>query len=299
VARGGRGEAVARVPVYQRDEVGRLADRANAMIDVLEATGRDLERAMKDLEARERFRQELAIAARLQSSILPRTLALEGLETAARMVTTTEVGGDYFDVLPTADGGWMAIGDVAGHGLAAGMLMMMAQAAVAALVQRRPDATPGEILAALNTVVHENVRQRLGRDDYLTLTLLRYYRDGRVVFAGAHEDLLVCRASTGRCEAVATAGVWMGMMREAAGKLPQSELGLRRGDLLVLRTDGITETRDGADRQFGPERLVAVVEEARHCPTAEIVDRVFAATRAWRADPEDDQTLLVMRYLGA
>jgi serine phosphatase RsbU (regulator of sigma subunit) len=298
VARAGRGADVARVPVFQRDEVGRLADRANAMIDVLETTGRDLDRAMKELETRERARQELAIGAHIQTSILPRTFALDGLEMFGQMVTATEVGGDYFDVLPADDGGWLAIGDVAGHGLAAGMIMMMAQSAVAALVRRQPDATPGQILQAVNAVLYENVRRRMGHDDYLTLTLLRYYPDGRVVYAGAHEDLLVCRSSSGRCEVVPTTGAWMGVAREVGTRLPEAGLVLRPGDLLVLQTDGISEARDSGGRLFGGDRLVDIVEREQARPVQQVVESVFAEVRAWCQEPEDDQTLMVMRYQG-
>jgi serine phosphatase RsbU (regulator of sigma subunit) len=298
VARAGRAADVARVPVYQKDEVGRLADHANAMIDVLEATGRDLEQATRELEQRERVARELEIGARIQASILPRRLVLRGAELSARMIPATEVGGDYFDVLPAADGGWIAIGDVSGHGLPAGMIMMMAQSAVAALVQRQPAAQPGEILGALNAVLYENIRQRMGADEYLTLTLLRYYVDGRVLFAGAHEDLLVCRASSTRCERIATQGAWMGVMRDATSGLPQATLVLTPGDLLVLYTDGITEARDAAGGQFGADRLVTSIETARARATGEIVASVFTEVRAWQSKPDDDQTLLALRYLG-
>jgi serine phosphatase RsbU (regulator of sigma subunit) len=298
VARAGRGEEMPRVPVFQRDEVGQLAEHANAMIDVLEATGRDLERAMKDLQVRERLQRELEIAARIQTSILPRKLALGGAEISARMVTATEVGGDYFDLLPAADGGWLAIGEVSGHGLPAGMIMMMAQSAVAALVERAPRATPAELLVALNAVLFENIRQRMGDDEYLTLSLLRYHEDGRV-FAGHHEDLLVCRAATGRCQPVPTQGAWMGVMREVGHGLADERLLLEPGDLLVLSTDGITEARDAEGRQFGGQRLSGLVERLRARPVEEIVDGIFSEARRWRPEPEDDQTLLTVRYLGS
>jgi serine phosphatase RsbU (regulator of sigma subunit) len=299
VARAGRVATIARVPVYQKDEVGRLADHANAMIDVLEATGRDLEQATRELQQRERVARELEIGARIQTSILPRRLALPGAELSARMLPASEVGGDYFDVLPTEDGGWIAIGDVSGHGLAAGMIMMMAQSAVAALVQRQPSAAPEEILGALNAVLYENIRQRMGDDEYLTLTLLRYHDDGRVVFAGAHEDLLVCRAASGRCDRITTEGAWMGVMRDATGELPPACLKLSPGDLIVLYTDGISEARDAADRQFGTDRVITLIERERARPAEEIVAAVFNEVRAWRPDPDDDQTLLALRYVGA
>ncbi len=84
-------------------------------------------------------RQEelLAIAQRVQTSILPRKIAVPGLEIAARMIPASEVGGDYYDVLRVDDGCWIAIGDVSGHGLDAGLVMLMLQSAVLTSVLAR------------------------------------------------------------------------------------------------------------------------------------------------------------------
>ena len=93
---------------------------------------------------------ELAIAHRIQTSILPRVLSVPGMEIAAAMQTATEVGGDYYDLLPTADGGfWLGIGDVSGHGLNAGLVMLMLQSGLASLMRSDACVDPAE--AALPT----------------------------------------------------------------------------------------------------------------------------------------------------
>ena len=122
------------------------------------------------------------------------------------MHAATEVGGDYYDVVPVDDGCWLGIGDVAGHGLGTGLVMLMMQSGIGALARKMPDAAPRDLLLALNTMLVENVRERLGQHEHATLTLIRYRRDGSLTFAGAHEEMLVRRAATGRCERIETPG---------------------------------------------------------------------------------------------
>ena len=104
----------------------------------------------------------MEIAARIQTSILPRDVNVAGLEIAAAMHAATEVGGDYYDVVPVDDGCWLGIGDVAGHGLGTGLVMLMMQSGIGALARKMPDASPRDLLLALNTMLVENVRVRLG-----------------------------------------------------------------------------------------------------------------------------------------
>jgi serine phosphatase RsbU (regulator of sigma subunit) len=239
---------------------------------------------------------ELAIASRIQTSILPRSLEIRGLDVTARMVPATEVGGDYYDVVPVWDGCWIGIGDVTGHGLNAGLIMLMVQSALAALVRQQPDAAPRELVRLLNQVVYDNVRKRLGERDHVTFSLLRYHADGRVVFAGAHEELVICRAADGRCERIDTPGTWLGGMANVDRFTVDSRVQLDDGDLLLLHTDGITESMDQAGEQFGVERLCRVLERNRHLPTDRIRDAMFEAVSAWTGQQVDDRTVVLARY---
>src|SRR5262249_6095905 len=147
------------------------------------------------------------------------------------------------------------IGDVSGHGLTAGLVMLMAQSAIGALVREMPLASPRTVLCAVNALLFENVRRRLGQDEVLTLSLLRYARGGRVVFAGAHEEMLVWRRQTGRCERLPTPGTWLAAMADVEPFLNDDELTLGDGDVLVMYTDGVTEAADSTGEQFGLDRL--------------------------------------------
>src|SRR5690606_10960213 len=194
---------------------------------------------------RARMAQELEIAASIQTGILPRDSKVAGLEIASSMLPADEVGGDYFDILPIDNGCWLTIGDVAGHGLKTGLVMLMIQSIFAATTHVRPTARPAMVWRALNHVLCENVRQRLSQDEHATLTLLRYDVDGRVVYAGAHEDMVVYRARTQKAEVIPTPGIWAGITQQLPpDATPEGELQLEVGDVLVLYTDGVVEAMD-------------------------------------------------------
>src|SRR5262249_39762785 len=114
--------------------------------------------------------------------------------------------------IPTNDGCWIAIGDACGHGLNAGLLTLMLQSALGALLCHSPRARPADLLKAANALLFENLRNRLkGGGDYITLILMHLCADGRFLFAGAHEPFIVWRRATGRCELHETEGIWVGL----------------------------------------------------------------------------------------
>ena len=242
------------------------------------------------------LRKEVEIARRIQTSILPNEHAVHGLQIAARMVPASEVGGDYYDVRPTADGCWLGIGDVAGHGLEAGLVMLMIQSGLASLIQQSPNALPHEILPALNTMLCQNLRQRMGRDDHATLSVLRFFADGRLTYAGAHEDIIVC-GKRGDVRTVPTHGTWVGISEDITRDLESRTLQLVDGDLIILYTDGIPEARRGHEC-FGIPRLIAEIEKRHTLPVEEILSGVLQAVFAFASETlQDDATMLVLRYV--
>jgi serine phosphatase RsbU (regulator of sigma subunit) len=227
---------------------------------------------------------------------LPRNLNVPGVEISARMIPASEVGGDYYDVMPLSDGGWIAIGDVSGHGLSAGLVMLMVQSAMASATHALEGARPRDVLRVLNEVMVDNIRNRLEHGDYVTLSLLRWFVDGRLLFAGAHQDLLVCPRATGRVECIEAPGTWLGADRQIDHVTVDTELKVSDGDLVVLYTDGITEAMNTTGEQFGIDRLRAAVEEVHDQPTERVRDHVVARVQAWMAQQDDDITVMALRF---
>jgi sigma-B regulation protein RsbU (phosphoserine phosphatase) len=282
---------------------GRLEERAPAArILEVEALGRAMNQMSDELRQgrqlaaiKRRLEEELEIATRIQTSILPRRFEIEGLEIAACMLPTTEVGGDYFDVIALPDVCWLGMGDVAGHGLTAGLVMLMVQSATAGLVQAEPHARPRDHLVALNAVIYENVRRRLAQDEHVTYTLFRIDRDGLVTFAGAHEEIVIWRASERRCERVRTPGPWLGTGYSIQSTAVDSSLRLAPGDLMIVYTDGVTEAMNGTHQQYGLVRLCAEVERLHAEPVAYIRDQIIDSVHRFEVRQQDDLTLMIVR----
>lgn len=254
--------------------------------------------AERERAERQRLAQELKLAARIQASVLPQSVEVEGLDIAARMVPATEVGGDCYDILACPRGAWLTVGDVAGHGLGPGVVMMMLQSSVAALLRAHPAASPAEVLAVVNAVMFENVKQRLGQDEHATLLLMRYASDGSLVFAGAHEEPIVYRARTGRTEILPAPGLWVGVKPDVTGHMPESHARLEAGDVLLLYTDGAVEARNARRQQYGVARLASELESVHSEPVDRIRDHLFQSIVRWMDAQRDDITLVVARQRG-
>jgi serine phosphatase RsbU (regulator of sigma subunit) len=205
------------------------------------------------------------------------------------------VGGDYFDLFNADDGCWIGIGDVTGHGLLAGMIMLMMQSAVSALVNGLPDASPSRIVSQLNRVLRLNIRERLGESDHATFAMLRFRSDGRLMLAGAHEDPIVYRAAAGRCERIALRGVWLGIAEDIEADTPDQNARLERGDILLLYTDGLIEARSATNEEFGIERVEHVLCSNSRAAVATIYENLVSAVRSWTPVQQDDVTLIVAR----
>jgi DNA-binding LacI/PurR family transcriptional regulator/serine phosphatase RsbU (regulator of sigma subunit) len=256
-----------------------------------------LEATRRQAAEKERLEKEMEIAARIQTTIVPKNIHAPGLEISALMVPATEVGGDYYDVVPFEGGCWIGIGDVAGHGLQTGLVMLMIQSVVAALVRRNPLASPCAVLKVLNAVMYDNVHRRMNQDEHATLSLLRYDGAGRFSYAGAHEDIIIYRTKRGEIECFETRGPWVGAFPDIERMLLESSLTLETFDLMVLYTDGMTEAKDARGVQFGFERLCAIVQKLADQPVLTVRDQLVAAVRAWTHTQEDDMSVVVVRRL--
>lgn len=241
---------------------------------------------------------EMAIAAELQASLLPKKFTAPAFEIAGAMLPASEVGGDYFDVIETPSGCFVGIGDVAGHGLPAGLVMLMTQSVVSSLVRRDPHASPRDVVCVLNETLYENVQRRLGRTEHVTFSLLRFGIDGQVVHAGAHEDILVWRAATGQVERIATKGTWLGACPDVKKATVESHFRLEVGDVVLLHTDGITETRSATKEQFGLERLETALAASGGGQPETSVASLLERVARFSSHRTDDWTLLLVRYVG-
>ncbi|WP_083636732.1 SpoIIE family protein phosphatase [Leptolyngbya sp. 'hensonii'] len=247
-----------------------------------------------------RMGAELSLLKQMQQMILPKAeeLEIEGLDIAGFMEPADEVGGDYYDVLQTDGVVTIAMGDVTGHGLESGILMLMAQTAVRTLKEVR-ERDPVRFLDTLNRTIYKNVR-RMDSDKNLTLVLLNYI-DRKVSISGQHEETIVVR-NGGYIERIDTIdlGFPIGLDDNIANFINHTVVELYPGDSIVLYTDGITEASNIHKNQYGLQQLCDVVSQNWQRSANEIKQAVIEDVRRHIGSQKifDDITLLVLKQRG-
>lgn len=268
----------------------------------LETANQQISRLNEQLQAENlRMGAELDITHRLQQMVLPKPEELTripNLDIAGFMQPATEIGGDYYDVLLHQDKVKISIGDVTGHGLESGVLMLMVQMAVRTLLANNVS-DPQVFLQALNRALYDNV-QRMRSDKNLTLALLDYHQ-GEITVSGQHEEVLIARKN-GQVESLDTLnlGFMVGLVDNISNLLGQAHISLEHGDGVVLYTDGITEAQNQSGEMYGLERLKAAIAAHWHKADArQIQQAVIADFRAYveEAIIQDDITLVVLRRI--
>jgi serine phosphatase RsbU (regulator of sigma subunit) len=285
------GDLDVRVEISVKDELGQLGGAFNDMIG-------ELGRARAALSDQARMARELEIAAQIQRAMLPPNPSHPDFEFAGRMLPADEVGGDFYDVLSDAQGDalWISIGDVSGHGVGAGLVMLMAQAAFASHFLNDPAEEPTRVLREVNALLCENIANRLKDNKYVTAQLLTYTGAGRFVCVGAHEWPLVYRAKSGLCETIEAPGPWLGIVPDLP-EVPITLVQLEPGDVLCLYSDGVTEAQNTQGELFDVERLGAVIAKAM--AEGKVLDdvtrAVFDEVEAFSGRHDDDWTLLLAK----
>jgi phosphoserine phosphatase RsbU/P len=247
------------------------------------------------LEAAERsdIEREADIAADVQANLVPKRLpVVPGLSFGIFSSSARGVCSDYYDIIPTkSDKAVIAVGDVAGKGVAASIVLVMVQSILQLITASTKDA------ATLLQWVNRGIIGKVDRDHFATLCLAAADAStGAVDIANAgHQPALVCRASDGSLEAVEIKSVPIGVERGTA--YAPSHLDLAEGDLLVLYTDGIVETMNPQGKQYGIKNLGAVVQRSRGLDPSGIADTIKDDLLgfAGQTRPHDDRTVLIMK----
>src|SRR6476661_3362455 len=246
-----------------------------------------------------RMSAELDVTRRLQQMILPQQQELEsieGLEIAAFMEPADEVGGDYYDVLNHGGKATIGIGDVTGHGLESGVLMIMAQTAIRTLLVHN-ETDPVKLLQTVNQTLFDNV-ERMNCGKSMSLSLLEYRGDNILRLSGQHEEVIVVR-DCGEVERIDTMelGFPIALEPDIADFIATTEIQLNSGDVVVLYTDGITEAFDMNQKEYGIEPMIELVALHREKSAAEIKQAIIDDVRRYIGEQKvfDDITLVVIK----
>jgi serine phosphatase RsbU (regulator of sigma subunit) len=248
--------------------------------------------AAAKLEAERRVARELEIAKQVQARLFPQSLPpLRTLEYAGICVQTRQVGGDYYDFLELGqERVALVIGDIAGKGIAAALLMANLQANLrsrCAIAVEQPE----ELLQSVNRLFYENTAENV----YATLFYSEFDdRTGRLRYANCgHLPCLLLRGD-GAVERLDSTAPVLGLFRN--WECPTTTRQLFPGDVFAIFTDGITESFNQRDEEFGEERLIDALRRYRELSPNEVVAAILDEVRRFSPhEQRDDVTLIVAR----
>jgi sigma-B regulation protein RsbU (phosphoserine phosphatase) len=268
-----------------REFLRSLASQVAAVLDNLRLTREWIEK--------QKIEKEMALAREIQRGLLPDDEPrIQGWDIAGINIPCLTVGGDYFDYLDRGSGmHWLVIADVSGKGTGAALLMASAQAAVHAL-------------AGLGAISLEDLAERLNEIVYQSTEVNRYVTaffscldesTGDLEFVNAGHCYPILMRGGGRIERLVEGSPVIGLLKDLSVHAGRTRL--ERGDLLVMYTDGLSETRSPQGEEFQEERVLELLRESRGRPSREIVAKLVAGVRVFAAEAglSDDLTLMVVQ----
>ena len=239
---------------------------------------------------------ELEMARQIQLSILPSsTPKIAGMDIVARYIPMTSVAGDFYDFIVVDEKHLgILIADVSGHGLPAALIASMLQVALTA--QSRHVSEPGKVLAGLNQALCGKFQHNFVTAAYVYVDLEKNIMN----YAGAgHPPLLLWRKSTGGSSQLLENGLVMGQFEEAT--YDSLQVPIEPGDRFFLYTDGILETANPAQEEFGTERFMKFMDTNNKLPAGPFADALLLELARWLEQPpgeghKDDISLLAVDF---
>ena len=288
-----QGDFAYRIPVKGNDQLAEMAASFNTMTA-------NLGQLMIVAKEKERLESELTIAREVQQQLFPkdvpytRTLELKGVCSPARMVS-----GDYYDFVALGDESLaFAIGDVAGKGISAALLMATIQSTMRTQLGAGNGASPrgfstAKLVATLNRQLYANT----SLEKYATFYFAIYREDTHsLTYTNAgHLSPMLLRA--GELQMLESTGTVVGAFPMA--RYDERTIALDHGDLLVAYTDGIVEPENAYGEMFGEDRLKDLVSKYAHADSSELIARTMEAVNVWTGAGElqDDMTMVVARRI--
>ena len=270
--------------VKTRDEVGDLTRSFNAMV--------------QQLKDRMAMKQAMSLAMEVQQNLLPKKMPIvKGLDIAARSIYCDETGGDMYDFLEiddcNADCIGIAVGDVSGHGIPAALLMATVRAFLKSRVTQ-PGST-AEIISDVNRLVTHDTGET---GQFMTLFYAEIDPRERMIHwvRAGHDPAMLYAADTDTIEELRGKGIALGV---DGGSEYQSQIikGLSQGQVLLIGTDGLWETRNESGEMFGRERLKALIRRYAHLSSKQMITSIIDELQTFRKSvkQDDDMTLVVIK----
>ena len=200
------------------------------------------------------------------------------------------------NILTGVDGKkWINIGDVSGHGVTAGLIMMMLQTATSTSIKSDENLTPKDLMLKVNKVLSDNIRNRLLLYHYVTICFLQFDDNGNFFHCGLHLDIIIYRKSDQKIELLRTGDVWLGLEENISDTVENRNFRLNSGDLMLIYTDGVTEAINKNREFYTTERLINFVEK-NHNETVDLMSKSLETELSeFMGEQLDDITYLFIK----
>lgn len=249
-------------------------------------------RLFKEALEKQKMEEELEIARGIQKNLLPGKIPeYKNFDIAVFNLTSQQVGGDYYDVIPLNDNSfYIAIGDVSGKGVPAALLMANLQAFLKTICRQEIQIV--EATALINDLVTENTSD--GR--FITFFWALFENESRKIHyvnAGHNPPLLI---RNGKIQKLEKGGMIFGVLKTISPYLSE-EIYLKKDDIIILFTDGITEAKNVNDDEFGDESLESLAVGIEGLSAQEIMIKIKEEVQkfAQGAMQSDDMTMVVLK----
>ncbi len=275
-----RGDLTGKVPIATQDEFGVIAEHTNHMIDGL----------------RHRFEliHSLKLAEEVQQNLLPtKSPYLKGFDVSGTSLYCDQTGGDYYDyfLLPDNKLG-ITVADACGHGVGAAMLMTTVRAFLISAIENYT--TPGHLINHINRLISRDCAPSCSFTTMFFLEIDPRKKSLQWIRAG-HEPALLYQKHQDRFKKLDGKGTVLGIDESTIFNTEVLD-SLQSGDIILIGTDGIYETRNKASIAFGQENVMRVIRETADQPAASIQDALMSEVESFRdaEEQEDDITLVVI-----
>ncbi len=252
-------------------------------------------------EKNKRMQNELDIAGQIQSSLLPdKVPVLKDLQIAGVCHPAREAGGDYFDYIPSPDGKrlYIVIADVSGKGVPACLMTIELRTLLHSLIANH--LSPIEIVLQINKHIYRDT-QRFGQPMMITMLMMCWDSEIEQLsyVNAAHDPFLIYRAEEKTVEMVYGGGMWLGIEENIHRFTREELLDIQPGDTILLYTDGITESHNVDNEEFGLDRLTAHFQahpgQTPEESIRELIDEVSSFSKG--KDQHDDIAIVAIKAL--
>jgi len=283
------GKRYRRIMTNRVDEIGVVGHFFNEIT-------KNLEHISTDLNEHKRISKELGVAHQIQQNLLPKSApAIPELDIIAKTKPAEEIGGDSFDFMETEDNLFFFLGDVTGHGVPAGLVMIMVDTLLDTFIDKGMNTK--DVLVNTNKYLQPKISSTM----FMTMVMFRWdKKEKKMYYTGAgHEHIMIYRHNTHKCESFPAGGIALGMVPDNEKMLEEKEIDFNPGDALILYTDGISEGENPQGELYGLKRFTEAAEKFSNLPESALIfdqlSRHFSAFLEGHIQDDDMSMMIIKR----